>query len=107
MTVASQGESTFGVTKLASSQLTVVAVSGPSPQPLRSGTEEIAACGCITWPGSSALPYVGRVLAGRPFAKASIACATQALPHGGRAEMRLNTTERRHACAFSPLLWSS
>jgi hypothetical protein len=78
MTVASQGESTFGVTKLASSQLTVVAVSGPSPQPVRSGTEEIADCGSIARPGSSALPYVKRVLAGRPFAKASIACATQA-----------------------------
>jgi len=78
MTVASQGESTFGVTKLASSQLTVVAVSGASPQPVSSGTEEIAACGSITWRGSSALPYVKRVLAGRPFAKASIACATQA-----------------------------
>ena len=78
MTVASQDESTFGVTKLASSQLTVVAVSGPSPQPVSSGTEEIADCRSITWPGSSALPYVKRVLAGRPFAKASIACATQA-----------------------------
>ena len=44
MTMASQGESTFGVTKPASSELTVVAVSGPSPQPVSSGTAE---CGLL------------------------------------------------------------
>ena len=103
MTMASQGESTFGVTKPASSELTVVAVSGPSPQPVSSGTAE---CGSITWSGSSALPYVGRVLARRPFAKASIACATQATSWS-RVKMRANTTERRYSCALTPSLWSS
>ena len=78
MTVAPQGQLTLQLNKLVSWHLPVAVVTGPCQPFVSSGTEGIAACALIPWPGPTALPHVGRIPLGRPFAEASIACAKQA-----------------------------
>ena len=106
MTVAPQGELTLQVNTLASWHLPLAAVTGPGQRCVSSGTEEIAACDLTV-----ARPQ-GRCRAsdvsqpGGQVQRPRLP-APRRLRDGGRAEMRVHTTQRLYPSALSPSLWPS
>jgi hypothetical protein len=103
MTVAWQGDLTLQLNNPASWHLPAAAAAGLGQPLASSGTAEIAPCDSIPWSGLTALPRVGRIPAERPFEQASI--ASRRLRHGGRAEMRVLTTQPLYPSVVSPSLW--
>jgi hypothetical protein len=106
MTVAPQGGLMLQVNKLASWHVPVAAVTGPGQPFASSGTREIAACELtVARPrgrcrGSGISQPTGHLQ--RPRLP-----APRRLPHGGRAEMRVHTTQRLYPSTLSPSLWPS
>jgi hypothetical protein len=106
MTVAPQGELTLQVNKLASCHVPVAAVMGPGQPFVISGIEEIAACDLTMARPQTRCCARGVSQPGGHLPRPRLP-APRRLRHGGRAGMRVHTTQRLYPTDLSPSLWPS